>query len=281
MSSLFALFADYLKWIRTYTPQESLKINADYLKFGSEEYPAFFDFEAVSELLQQMDATKVGNDVWTDSFANSNFCYFCHRNLMTIDYIVLRNEFGQKDRRVCKDCEKRLLSKKEDLLPLIEHTREYMSTVWGAELPKGIHVRLASAAAIRKQLTRNKKHKRVIGLAQRLTKTVWVETNSPKENLLSTLVHELTHIWQFENLDCKDIIALEGHSSYMEVVMLKHFGYNGLAQETDLNLRARINDEYGKGYIQLTEALANSSEKNPYKYMLAIYPKGHSSSKAE
>ena len=271
LSAAFTLLREYLEWQRTFEEKENSNIRSDYLKFGGEELPGYFNLRYTEDMMRQMEVTHpVGEE--DDPFLKSNACYFCHANLLVTDYIVLRDEYGKKDRKVCTDCAKLLLNKKEDLMPLFEQAKAYLCDTYHITLNPKTNVKFTSAATIRRQLNRNRKHRRIVGLAQSLTKTVWVETNSPKEFILRTLVHELTHIWQFDHIRTDDIVAMEGHTSYMEVRYMHDLGYFKLEQETDSDLRSRT-DEYGTGYVRMAEAMENRADGDPFAYMAETYPK--------
>ena len=271
LSTAITMLRDYLEWQSTFYEKENDNIRNNYLYFGAEHLPGYFDLKYVEDMLRQMEVTHPVS-MEEDPFLKSNLCYFCQKNLLVTDFVVLRDEYGKMDRKVCTDCAKRLLNKKEDLMPLFEQTKSYLCDTFKITLPKRINVKFVSATKIRRQLKRNHKHRRVIGLAQSITKTVWAETNSPKEYILRILVHELTHIWQFENISCDDLSAMEGHASLMEVRYMHDLGYYRLEKRTDEELRSRLDDEYGSGYVKITEAL-KSKGSNPFTYMAERYPK--------
>ena len=121
-------------------------------------------------------------------------------------------------------------------------------------------------------MKKNRSKGRVIGLAQKLAKTIWVETLSPEEFILSTLVHELTHFWQFENIRMDDLTAVEGHASYLEVQFLKAERFDYLARRTHNEFLQR-DDEYGRGYVMLDEIMSNREDRNSFTYMMERYGK--------
>ena len=272
MSAALSMLLDYLEWQHAFEPKEGDNIRNDYLQFGGDTVPGYFDLRFAEGVLRQLEVTHPISAT-EDPSIKSNLCYFCRRNLLVTDFIVLRDEYGKLDRKVCTDCAKRLINDDKELMKLFEQAKAYLHDTFHVSLPKETHAKFASAAAIRKQLDRNRRHGRVIGLAQSLTKTVWAERNSPKEYILSTLIHELTHIWQFTSIQCDDLKAKEGHASLMEVRYLHDLGYTQLEQRMDADLRARTNDEYGAGYVALTEAMKNRPDGDPFAYMLETYPK--------
>jgi hypothetical protein len=87
--------------------------------------------------------------------------------------------------------------------------------------------------------------------------TVLVENGSPRNHTLSTLAHELTHIWQFENLqvDQLPIEELEGFASWVEVHMMTQIGEVPYANMLKEQLENR-QDPYGRGYRLIEEKLS-------------------------
>lgn len=271
LSSVFSLLLDYLKW--QLKGDNGNNIRGDYLHFGSGSVPDVLQLETVKDMLEQLETVHPSGIVWIDQTADSNYCYFCHKNLHLTEYVQLMGDDGKRDRRVCHSCAKRLLSRKDELAPLYQRARKYLTDTFGIELPRGLKVKFVSASTIRKQLNKNRTKGRVIGLAQKLKKTVWVETLSPEEFILATLVHELTHFWQFENIKMNDLTAVEGHASYLEVQFLKAEGYDYLARRTHNSLMNRTDDEYGRGYAILSEAMKQRKDQNTFTYMLEYYGK--------
>ena len=59
----------------------------------------------------------------------------------------------------------------------------------------------------------------------------------------------------------------------MEVQFLRAEGYEYLARRTHENLLSRTDDEYGQGYVAMTEAMKTRTDKNPFTYMLETHGK--------
>ena len=87
--------------------------------------------------------------------------------------------------------------------------------------------------------------------------TVYVENGIPRASLISTLAHELTHIWQYTHWNVKNIkkrygskmrlIVYEGMAMWTEIQYLYHIGESTIAKREELNTIAR-EDEYGVGF---------------------------------
>ncbi len=91
---------------------------------------------------------------------------------------------------------------------------------------------------------------------------------------LAAVVHELTHIWQFDNLDYKKmkkehgLLLVEGHAVWTEIRCLAHRGIGAKYCE----LQASREDEYGRGYQMVERQLKESGSLNPFVMLKKKYP---------
>lgn len=271
MRTTFSLLLDFIKWHNSY--EATGNILGDYLCFGGDKVPDEFNLPYVQQMLQQMEVVNPSGIVWVSNAADSDYCYFCGKGLHLSEYVEILGDDGKRDRKVCVPCSKRLLHKRKDLAPLYQRTRKYLHDEFGVTLSKRLKIKFVSASTISKQFKKNKVKGRVIGLAQKLTRTVWVETMSPEEHILSTLVHELTHFWQFDHIKMDDTVAVEGHASYVEVQFMKAEGFKRRAAILHEGLMSRTDDEYGQGYAKLVEIMKKRPDDNTFTYMLETYGK--------
>lgn len=270
LNNTFNILREFLKW--QLHGETSYTVRGDYLFFGDTSIPDVLNLDFANRMLQQLETVHPSGVVLVEDKTNNDYCYFCHKDLRFTSYVQLLDEDGKRDRKVCNTCAKSLLSRKEDLVPLYQRARKYLTETFGIQLPKKIKVKFVSAPTISKQMKKNRSKGRVIGLAQKLAKTIWVETLSPEEFILSTLVHELTHFWQFENIRMDDLTAVEGHASYLEVQFLKAERFDYLARRTHNEFLQR-DDEYGRGYVMLDEIMSNREDRNSFTYMMERYGK--------
>jgi hypothetical protein len=106
---------------------------------------------------------------------------------------------------------------------------------------------------------------RILGVAirdKRNNYTIMLENGSPKLKATMTLVHELTHIWQYLNWDAAKIKAKYGAKHNLEVYegMAKwsEIQYAYLTNEKQTARREEImtylrKDEYGQGFIRYAD----------------------------
>ena len=90
-----------------------------------------------------------------------------------------------------------------------------------------------------------------------------MENGSPRLAFLDTMVHELTHIWQFVNWDSNEIEKLYGNGSNRDIVYegmamwasvqyLYQIGETAYAELQESNIEAR-QDVYGVGFCLYRE----------------------------
>ena len=93
-----------------------------------------------------------------------------------------------------------------------------------------------------------------------------------------TVIHELTHAWQFAELDVKRLrrkkpeeylLYLEGHACYMEVDIMRKLGEEEYAEFLDRQFEQR-DDEYGQGYRMIKKIIAEKAAEGSHNTLFAI-----------
>lgn len=263
-NKVFSLLLDYLRWQREMQP--SGNIRGDFLCYGGKKVPEALHLALVEVILMQMENTDGKGAVYLDETQHINYCYYCHKHLKDSEKIMLKDENGKKDRPVCRDCKKRLISKKPQLMRLYQQVRTYLEDTYGIQFSPETKVHFVSSATLKK--IRGETEKRAMGLGG--FRNAWIETNAPKETILSVLAHELTHVWQHENIRMEDERVYEGHATYVQVQFLRWAGYTQEAEE-EHHAQMRTNNEYGQGYANLVHAMESYGKGNCFDYMIEHY----------
>lgn len=263
---IFDILNDYLFWLLNESNGQS-----DYLYFGYDQYPEEL---ALSETFAIMDklltrkklrevrteylGRKVDGDIVKISFSETQ-CVFCGRTLSAAQ-IHLLNDGRQR----CFTCNESAIDHVLQVEPLYSKVRQFFKEVYLVNLPTDIELSVLSPADIHKmsnlKFIPEAGNPRLTGKASIDSEgnlKVLIENGSPKIQTLSTLAHELTHIWQYENLqvDLLQIDELEGFASWVEVHMMTQMGeipYANMLKEQLLNRQ----DPYGRGYRLIEEKLA-------------------------
>ena len=272
LSNVFTLLEDYLTWQETVLAKGN--IHKDYLQFGAEQIPSYLNLEYVHAIMQKMKvrrSTGVAHQGGEDDVPTDRCCY-CNTPLSVKDFVKMKGDDGKVDRAVCLDCAKRCLNKPEEVKPLLDQTKSYLIENFGIDLPKGMKIKLASSSTMVKRHgnPKHKKRRSIIGLACFPSKEVFVENNAPPEHMLHVLAHEITHQWQYDNIECNNSEVMEGHASYVEVQYLEYLKEEELARRWKSGLLA-ADDEYGRGFRALQTAMETREDNNTFTYVLENY----------
>lgn len=257
----------YLFW------SEEQKIGApEYLRFGYDTVPGVFDTNATTYCLQKFydyvpDSNKTKADEVQLTGGDTKHCSFCGKPV-SVNYTELDD-----GRVMCPECRSHVTNSRDEIKVLLQEATELLEKHYGITLPVGTKVKFKSASAIRKR-SNVPSGGRVLGFYDLKRREIWIERNGPEPCVFSTLVHELTHAWQHENINMNiELYFLEGHTSYVEVECMRLRKQNVYAQFQDQSLTG-AEDEYGKGYRYWKAVLKDDSDKNIFHHMRDKFPMG-------
>ena len=99
-------------------------------------------------------------------------------------------------------------------------------------------------------------------------RVVWVERGGPAPCVLATLMHELTHAWQHENIDMTklDKKFIEGHCVYVELECSRLLGQRVYADFWERMIESG-KDEYSEGLRYWKERMKHESVKNIFQHI--------------
>lgn len=197
-------------------------------------------------------------------------CDFCGKRLTGIEHEVLRDG---RDR--CSECSATVVSGKDSLSNLFQETKHGLCVKYGIDFPAPISVRVTTAEQIAKN--RGKTFvptpgfdARSVGYAtvHRGEYTIVLENEAPRMSLVSTMAHELTHIWQFTHWNMNAIRAKYGRYSLAVI--------EGLAVWSETQYLYLINESR-----RAEDYMSNSvSRKDEYGFGLRLYLKQYSISQS-
>jgi len=257
---------------------ESIKVNGDgsglpdevlpysktyFLLYGYEAVPEVLDLDETltylneqgfgdNYLKQTRDSNKYKKMKWYNyQFENGvHYCDFCGAEL--------EGEFDLLDdgRERCLDCSKHAITKVADFKKLYKKTRKQMEKVFGIKLKAKIEIKTCNAQKIAEELGETfspspRFDGRTLGFARYGgVNDIYIENGSPEIETMKTLVHEMTHIWQYSNMlslfENRDLIVIEGMAVWTEVQFLTSIGLRDRAEAYIAN-RLMQNNEYGLG----------------------------------
>ncbi|MDY4970397.1 MAG: hypothetical protein SO101_09085 [Lachnospiraceae bacterium] len=198
---------------------------------------------------------------------HSNECSFCGRKTLIIDVM-------DDGRRICSNCREHQVSQREEVMKVYKETVQMLEDVYNIEIKDNIKVQMKSAKAIRQE-TGVSSNARVLGFYRHKSHELWIEARGPRNSVRDTMIHELTHAWQYCNLDMQKLdilesqqkgarlLLLEGHASYMEIDAMRRFGEERYADMLEGQLLRR-DDEYGQGYRILKAYFEDLASKGSY-----------------
>lgn len=240
-----------------------------YLKFGFDAIDRAISLEGAKEYLtargfNDSALTKArhrdGMEPTALDMQAINHCDFCGIPISGVSYQRLT------DGRVrCNDCGATAITSVEEFKKIFYQSLELMQSFFGIEHKVPVFVKTVDARQVAKGAgavftPTTGQTARVLGYAQRKGKifNLVVENGSPRLATIETMVHELTHIWQYVNWDDKDIkknypkseqrdIVYEGMAVWVSIQYLYLIGENSYAMQQEI-LQASREDVYGVGF---------------------------------
>lgn len=187
-----------------------------------------------------------------------HYCDFCGTMLgETFDVL-------DDGRERCSECSSTAITKLRDFKKLYKKSRKRMEDVFGVKIRSKLKIRAVSATTLAESMGETLVLSpgydcRVLGYAYNNPRgrELWLENGAPSLETEKTLIHELTHIWQYENMqevfEMPDhLVTTEGMAVWSEVQYLVCIGEK---EKADAYVRCRLHskDEYGLGLEKYLE----------------------------
>ncbi len=261
-----------------------------FMLYGYETVPEAFDLDATYEYLkangfadnylkETRESAKNTKRKWYNNRFEPgvHYCDFCGTKLEG-KISVLKD-----GRERCKDCEATAITKVGQFKKLYKQAHKRMEEIFGIKINTKISIRITNAQEIAKEggyeFTPTPGFDgRALGFAQQLGngKTrIYLENGAPRLETEKTLVHELTHIWQFENMGClwqpKDLVAIEGMAVWTEA---QYLICNDQKERAEAYVAARCTEEteYGAGMREYVKKYPLREGKKATKNTPFSYP---------
>jgi hypothetical protein len=177
-----------------------------------------------------------------------NLCDFCYDNIMGGEYEKLKDG---RDR--CMRCSRTKLATGEQFIYEFERLKTNMEVVFGITILPIREVQMVNAKTIAKNT--NEEYTptsgvdaRVLGYATQSAKgtELFLENGAPRMAAISTLAHELTHIWQYGAWKRQDIARHYG-KKYVGLI------YEGMAMWAQVQYLIAIREfDFASRLIQMT-----------------------------
>lgn len=200
-------------------------------------------------------------------------------------------------RKRCNNCKKESVEEVDNVTytDLVYKAKEYLEKKYKIEITENISVEIINAKKLAE--FQNKTfmpisgfNPRAVGLAvmNENGKKILIENGAPIFRIMATMVHELTHIWQFTHLSFdkmdNDLIKIEGQAQWTE---LTHIEENYPHKKEYVESEKARNDEYGQGYAYVNNLLVKEKTQsynpldvwsknkagNPFEVYMALFAK--------
>lgn len=252
-------------------PQPNAYSRSYYLLFGRQEMLSCLNLEETLEYLKTFgfdrnilkEARENIHAAKRDDFDpnDTHRCDFCARSLADVDYEVLAD-----GRERCPECSRTAVHTVAEFKHIYEITIQNYEAFFGVRITAAIKLEMVDASTLHRKLGKSfvpsaGYSERVLGVAIRDRHgnyTIYVENGAPRNAFTATLVHELTHIWQYTTWNEKELMAryggdlmpavYEGMAKWVEIQYMLLIGEQAHARREELITRAR-DDEYGRGFL--------------------------------
>ena len=278
-----SLLDDYLFWALQKQQQSDF-----YLKFGYPEVPDWLHLEELSQLVEALTehlpiTTRSARQSYfknKDSqpclSAGNQTCDFCGKKLSLASFEQLN------DGRVrCTECKDASISQTAEFKEVLQDARSWLTRTFDLKLRQTIDIHFTNTRVIHGItgevfIPTSNYDPRAVGLAVKSGGgySLYVENGAPDYLVISTVAHELTHIWQYDNLDYEQmekdygLLLIEGMAVWVGLEILKD---KKIASEY-CTMESQRGDVYGKGFRQVASMVRDSGGQSPFEIMKRMYP---------
>lgn len=245
-----------------------------YLLFGRENEVAQIDVSGTlayltamglnrNSLKQAREGKKIAEYIertFKPGKTDARYCDFCGAEIYGVEYETLADG---RDR--CINCGRTAIKTGEEFRKIFEDVKRNMESFYGIKINAGIKVEMVNAKKLHKRLKKafiptNNADGRILGVAisDKNGYTLMIENGSPRMASMMTMVHELTHIWQYINWNDKAIRqkygnlrleVYEGMAKWAEIQYAYLINEPAVAKREEIITSCR-DDEYGRGFIR-------------------------------
>ncbi|MBP3674213.1 MAG: hypothetical protein J6J18_10345 [Oscillospiraceae bacterium] len=246
-----------------------------YLLYGAEALSENVDVAGVLDLLlglgygnSALTQARKGTDVagmiersFVPNRTGVHYCDFCGCELTGLEYDILGD-----GRERCTNCSRTAVKSAEEFQALHDAVLRNMQVFFGVKINAPVHVQMVNSKKLHRKLGKSfvptgSFDGRVLGVAIRSRDgySILVENGAPRLQATMTMVHEMTHIWQYLNWNEKEILnrygqdqnleIYEGMAKWVEIQYAYLLGEIATGKREELITRSR-DDAYGKGFVK-------------------------------
>ncbi|RJQ24354.1 hypothetical protein C4565_10140 [Candidatus Parcubacteria bacterium] len=281
---LLEIVEDYLVWFHGRGEQDN---HNTYLMFNTGRLPQWLSHEELGHLLggildghpHTLRKARQNFNLGIPELAatNSRVCDFCAEALSSSSFERLDD-----GRERCPSCKQTAVDTPEQLRQIYQDARKLLVRHCGVKLRQNVDIKFTTTNELHREIDEQfiptpGFDPRSVGFARQRNGLcdIYIENGQPYHMTLATIVHELTHLWQYDNLDCKDLkkqnglLFIEGLAVWAETELLQKQGV-GISYCRQQRERSDI---YGQGYRAIAELVRKSKGQNPFAILEANFPK--------
>lgn len=241
--NILDILYSYLKWeTEAGTPDNR------FLLFGFDSYPSLFDIGSTLEYLESVRTLNNAEDADIISMDEnlSDVCPYCGRHL-GVEYVETSD-----GRFMCVDCRNQVVQTRKEITEIYKDASDKLKNYYDLGANPWSIKKIAFKSL--REIVRETGSDKILGYYHYGKRELWVLKGLPRAFEFSTMVHELAHAWQRDNLPAKalaDRMLTEGHAMWVEIEMCRKENQNAYADylefclEHDL-LTASFGDGKGK-----------------------------------
>ena len=200
-------------------------------------------------------------------------CDFCFGPIVGTDFDLLKD-----GRERCARCARTVLSTQEQFVDEYEQVRRNMEAAFEIRLDAPKQVRMVNAKEIQRATNETfvptaGVDPRVLGFVRNSSagQELWIENGSPRMSAITTMAHELTHVWQNSNWNEDEIKKTYGKKNVLTVyegmAIWAQIQYLLFTRERDFaswqnDYALQRTDVYGVGYRLYLEKYGLSFDGN-------------------
>lgn len=249
-----------------------------YLLYGGTQMPEWLDPDGVLALLgaigcaanyltqarKNRDAAEFVEKNFVPNQKGVHYCDFCGCELTGTEYDKLAD-----GRERCIRCSKTAVRSADEFKRMYKTVIRNMDAFYGVRITKPVRISMVNAHRLHKALGQRfvptgSADGRILGVAIKGKDgySILMENGAPALQSTMTMVHELTHIWQYLNWDSKEILRrygkaqnleiYEGMAKWAEIQYAYLINEAATAKREEIITKAR-NDEYGRGFLKYLE----------------------------
>lgn len=255
--------------------------NNYYLLYGFEELPAGLYLEQTHDFLvslgldknllfeaRKLKTTEIEQlEHYGFNDPNKIYCDFCGKELSGSELEIL-----QDGRKRCINCSHSAIRNHEDFMKVYQQVKNDLYVYFHIQIDVKIEIKVTDAKTLHKKINRHfipgSNSNRVLGVAIKNSNhnfTIYLENGTPRLAMITTLIHELTHIWQYINFNEKELKKIYGKDHLLEI-------YEGMAKWVEIQYLYLLKEKIYAHHQEMIVLSKDNEYSRGYSYYASAYP---------